>query len=118
MALVVILVALIARDLGGSRRAQISRRSRRPCLAISAQGISTHDRTRPAGLGDRPLAAREAARGRRPALWLAVGVVAGIALENKDTILFLVRGWRGSRPDRRWDVLRSPWAWAAMGSRS
>ena len=49
-------------------------------------------------------------------LWLAVGVVAGIGLENKDTLLFLGAGLAvGLVLCRRWDVVRSPWAWAAIG---
>jgi hypothetical protein len=48
-------------------------------------------------------------------LWLAVGLVAGIALQNKDTILFLGAGLAvGLVLVRRWDVVRSPWAWAAI----
>ena len=41
MALVVVLVALMAGDLGGSRRAQCSRRSRPPSRATSPAGTST-----------------------------------------------------------------------------
>ena len=49
-------------------------------------------------------------------LWLAVGVVTGIGLENKDTLLFLGAGLAaGLVLTRRWDVVRSPWAWAALG---
>ncbi|HEY6056816.1 MAG TPA: glycosyltransferase family 39 protein, partial [Candidatus Limnocylindrales bacterium] len=49
-------------------------------------------------------------------LWLAVGIVAGIALENKDTLLLLGAGLAvGLALARRWDVVRSPWAWAAIG---
>jgi 4-amino-4-deoxy-L-arabinose transferase-like glycosyltransferase len=49
-------------------------------------------------------------------LWLAVGIVAGIGLENKDTLLFLGAGLTvGLVLCRRWDVVRSPWAWAAIG---
>ena len=54
--------------------------------------------------------------GGNPRLWLAVGVVAGIGLENKDTLLFLGAGLAvGLVVGRRWDVVRSPWAWAAIG---
>lgn len=49
-------------------------------------------------------------------LWLVVGVVAGVGLENKDTLLFLGAGLAvGLVLARRWDVVRSPWAWAAIG---
>ncbi len=117
MALVVILIALIARDLGGSRRAQI-------LAAITAAlsgylGAGHLDTTTEPDLlvwaivlwllvnllegGDRRL-------------WLAVGVATGIGLENKDTILFLGAGLAvGLVLARRWDVVRSPWAWSAIG---
>ena len=45
-----------------------------------------------------------------------MGVTAGIGLENKDTLLFLGAGLAvGLVLARRWDVVRSPWAWAAIG---
>jgi hypothetical protein len=44
-----------------------------------------------------------------------VGLVAGIGLENKDTLLFLGAGLAvGLVLSRRWDVVRSPWAWSAI----
>ena len=44
-----------------------------------------------------------------------MGIVAGIGLENKDTLLFLGAGLAvGLVLTRRWDVVRSPWAWAAI----
>ena len=117
MAFVVILVALIARDLGGSRRAQI-------LAAITAAlsgylGAGHLDTTTEPDLLAWAivlwLLVKLLAGGDRP-LWLAVGVVAGIALENKDTILFLGAGLAvGLVLARRWDILRSPWAWAAIG---
>ena len=48
-------------------------------------------------------------------LWLALGVVTGIGLENKDTLLLLGASLAlGLILARRWDVMRSPWAWAAI----
>ena len=45
-----------------------------------------------------------------------LGVVTGIGLENKDTLLFLGAGLAvGLVLARRWDVVRSPWAWSAIG---
>ena len=100
MALVVVLVALIARDLGGSRRAQL-------LAAITAAlsgylGAGHLDTTTEPDLLAWAivlwLLVRLLAGGDRR-LWLAVGVAAGIGLENKDTLLFLGRGARrGSRP--------------------
>lgn len=44
------------------------------------------------------------------------GVVTGVGLENKDTLLFLGVGLAvGLLLARRWDVIRSPWAWGALG---
>ena len=117
MALVVILVALIARDLGGSRRAQV-------LAAITAAlsgylGAGHLDTTTDLDLLAWAiilwlLVKLLAGEDRR--LWLAVGLVAGIGLENKDTLLFLGAGLAvGLLLTRRWDVVRSPWAWAAIG---
>jgi 4-amino-4-deoxy-L-arabinose transferase-like glycosyltransferase len=49
-------------------------------------------------------------------LWVAVGLAAGIGLENKATLLFLGAGLAvGLVATRRWDVIRSRWAWSAIG---
>ena len=117
MSLVVILVALIARDLGGSRRAQV--------LAAVTAGVSGYLGAGHLDTTTEPdllawaivlwLLVKLLAGGDRR-LWLAVGIVAGIALENKDTVLFLGAGLAvGLVLSRRWDVVRSPWAWAAIG---
>jgi len=117
MALVVILVALIARDLGGSRRAQV-------LAAITAAlsgylGAGHLDTTTEPDLLAWAvilwLLVKLLAGGDRR-LWLAVGVVTGIGLENKDTLLFLGAGLAVALVlARRFDVVRSPWAWAAIG---
>jgi hypothetical protein len=116
MALIVILIALVARDLGGSRRAQV-------LAAITAAlsgylGAGHLDTTTEPDLLAWAivlwLVVKLLAGGDRR-LWLAVGIVAGIALENKDTILFLGAGLAvGLVLARRWDVVRSPWAWSAI----
>lgn len=116
MALVVLLVALIARDLGGTRRAQV-------LAAVTAAlsgylGAGHLDTTTDPDLLAWAivlwlLVRLLAGGGRR--LWLAVGVVTGIGLENKDTLLFLGAGLAvGLVIARRWDVVRSPWAWTAL----
>ena len=117
MGLIVILITLITRDLGGSRRAQV-------LAAITAAlsgylGAGHLDTTTDLDLLAWAiilwLLVKLLAGGDRR-LWLAVGVVAGIGLENKDTILFLGAGLAvGLVLARRWDVVRSPWAWAAIG---
>ena len=117
MALVVVLVALIARDLGGSRRAQV--------LAAITAALSGYLAAGHLDTTTEPdllawaiivwLLVRLLAGGDRR-LWLGVGVMAGIGLENKDTLLFLGAGLAvGLVLARRWDVIRSPWAWAAVG---
>lgn len=117
MALVVVLVAWIARDLGGSRRAQILGTI---MAALSVYMASAHlDTTTDPDLLAWALIlwliVRLLAGGDRR-LWLVVGVVAGIGLENKDTLLFLGAGLAvGFVLARRWDVVRSPWAWTAIG---
>ena len=117
MALVVVLIALMARDLGGSRRAQV-------LAAITAAvsgylGAGHLDTTTDPDLLAWAvilwlLVKLLAGDDRR--LWLAVGVATGIGLENKDTLLFLGAGLAvGLVITRRWDVLRSRWPWAAVG---
>jgi 4-amino-4-deoxy-L-arabinose transferase-like glycosyltransferase len=117
MGLIVVVTALIARDLGGSRRAQV-------LAAITAAlsgylGAGHLDTTTDPDLLAWAvilwLLVKLLAGGDRR-LWLAVGMVAGIGLENKDTLPFLSAGLVvGLVLARRWDVVRSPWAWAAIG---
>ena len=117
MALVVVLIALMARDLGGSRRAQV--------LAAVTAALSGYLGAGHLDTTTEPdllawaiilwLLVKLLAGGDRR-LWLAVGIVAGIGLENKDTLLFLGAGLAvGLVLTRRWDVVRSPMAWAAIG---
>jgi hypothetical protein len=117
MALVVVLTALIARDLGGSPRAQT--------LAAITTALSGYlgaghlDDTAEFDLLAWAVVAwlivKLLAGGDRR-LWLAVGIATGVGLENKDTLFFLGAGLAvGLLLSRRWDVVRSPWAWAAIG---
>ena len=117
MAFVVVLVALIARDLGGSRRAQV-------LAAVTAAlsgylGAGHLDTTTELDLLAWALIlwlVVQLLAGADPRCWLVVGVIAGIALENKDTVLFLAAGLAvGLVLARRWDVVRSVWPWAAIG---
>jgi hypothetical protein len=117
MGLIVVLTALIARDLGGSRRAQT-------LAAITAAlsgylGAGHLDTTTDPDLLAWAiivwLLVKLLAAGDRR-LWLALGVTTGIGLENKDTLVFLGAGLAvGLVLARRWDVIRSPWSWAAIG---
>jgi 4-amino-4-deoxy-L-arabinose transferase-like glycosyltransferase len=117
MAMVVILTALIARDLGGSRRAQT-------LAAVTAAlsgylGAGHLDDTAELDLLAWAivlwLLVRLLAGGDRR-LWPVLGLATGIGLENKDTLVFLGAGLAvGLLLARRWDVVRSPWAWSAVG---
>lgn len=117
MALVVVVIALMARDLGGSRRAQI--------LAAVTAAISGYLGAGHLDTTTEPdllvwaivlwLLVRLLQGGGDHRLWLAVGVAAGVGLENKDTVLYLGVGLAvGLLVTRRWDALRSPWAWSAI----
>jgi hypothetical protein len=114
---IVLLAALAARDFGGSRRAQALAAL---VVAISALLAGGHlDSTATYDLLAWALVLWLAVRllaGADPRLWLLVGLVAGIGLENKHIILFLGAGLAGGLLlARRWDVVRSPWAWGALG---
>ena len=117
MASVVVVTALIARDLGGTRRAQVLAAI---TAALSGYLAAGHlDTTTEPDLLAWAIVLWLVVRlldGADRRLWPAVGVVAGIALENKDTILFLGAGLAIALVlTRRWDVLRSLWAWSAIG---
>ncbi|HYC07285.1 MAG TPA: glycosyltransferase family 39 protein, partial [Candidatus Binatia bacterium] len=117
MGITVVLIALMAGELGGSRRAQV--------LAAVIAALSGY---LAAGHADSTatldflawavvlwLLVKLLADGD-PRLWLGVGVATGIALENKDTIAFLGVGLvAGFVVCRRWEVFRSRWAWGALG---
>src|SRR4051794_28118411 len=106
IALVVIIVGLVARDLGGTRRAQV--------LAAVTASVSGYLAAGHLDTTTEPdllvwaavmwLMVRVLAGGNRR-LWAAVGVSAGIGLENKDTLLFLAAGLAiGMLLCRRWEV--------------
>jgi hypothetical protein len=112
----IVLAGLIARDLGGSRRAQALAAL---VLALSGYLAAGHlDSTATYDLLGWGIVLWLLVRllaGADPRLWIALGVVAGIDLENKDIILFLAAGLAaGLLLARRWDVIRSPWAWGAI----
>lgn len=117
MALVVVLTALIAGDLRGSRRAQV--------LSAVVAGLSGYlaaghlDTTTEPDLLAWALILWLLVRlldGADRRLWLALGLVAGIGLENKDTVALLGVGLAiGFVATRRWDIVRSPWAWGSVG---
>jgi 4-amino-4-deoxy-L-arabinose transferase-like glycosyltransferase len=114
---IVLVAALIARDLGGSRRAQVL-----ASFAVAASGILAAGHLDSTATYDLLawsvvlwLVVRLLA-GADPRLWPVVGIAAGLGLENKHLVLFLGAGLAaGILLARRWDVVRSPWAWSALG---
>ena len=117
MGLIVVLIALIARELGGTRRAQLLAAITAALSGYLAAGHldTTSELDLLAWAAILWLVVKLLAGSDRR-LWLVVGVVAGIGLENKDTLLFLGAGLAvGLVLARRWDVLRSPWVWAGVG---
>src|SRR5450631_136949 len=116
MGLVVVLVGLISRDLGGSRRAQV--------LAAVTAAVSGYlgaghlDTTTELDLLAWAVILWLVVRlldGGDQRLWLVVGGTAGLGLENKSTLLILGAGLAvGIVAARRWDAVRSPWAWTGL----
>lgn len=111
-AVTVIMGALIARELGGTRRAQVG-----GAVAVATTGFvlgvghllatATFDLT--AWITLLWLAAR-LLRTADPRLWVAFGGVAGLALLNKNLVVLLVASLAvGLLVERRWDLLRTPW---------
>jgi 4-amino-4-deoxy-L-arabinose transferase-like glycosyltransferase len=116
MSVVVILTALIVREMGGPSRARL--------LAAVTTAVSGY---LAAGHLDSTavfdflawavvlwLLVKLLAGGDRR-LWLVLGLATGIALENKDTILFLGAGLAlAFLLFRRWDLAFSRWTWGAV----
>ena len=115
IALVVVLVALIARELGAGRTGQAV-----AALATASSGaamavghlLSTTTFDVLTWLTVVFLVARILGGGDTRQ-WLLVGLVAGLGLENKQTVLLLVGALAcGCLLGRRWALARSPWLWA------
>jgi 4-amino-4-deoxy-L-arabinose transferase-like glycosyltransferase len=115
IALAVVLVALIARELGAGRRGQaVAALSTGASGAAMAVGhlLSTTTFDVLAWLTVIFLVARILGGGDTRQ-WLLVGLVGGIGLENKQTVLLLIAALAcGCLLDRRWALVRSPWLWA------
>ena len=110
---VIILTALMARDMGGSSRAQVV-----AALTIALSGLLAAGHLGSTTTYEMLLwtvllwIVVKLLDGADSRLWLAVGAVAGLALQNKQTALILGVGLvAGLLLARRWDVLRSPWPW-------
>ena len=113
-----ILGALIVREMGGRRRAQIG-----GALAMGSSGFvlgvghllstATFDLT--AWMTLLWLTTRLLRTGN-PRWWLAFGAIAGIAMLNKNLLLLLGTALLcGLLAERRWDLLRSAWLAAGIG---
>jgi hypothetical protein len=115
IALAVVLVTLIARELGAGRRGQaVAALSTGASGAAMAVGhlLSTTTFDVLAWLTVIFLVARILGGGDTRQ-WLLVGLVGGIGLENKQTVLLLIAALAcGCLLDRRWALVRSPWLWA------
>ena len=114
MALVVVLVALIARELGAGRAGQAV-----AALATAASGaamavghlLSTTTFDVLVWVTVVFLVARILGGGDERQ-WLLVGLVVGVGLENKHLVLLLLLALAcGCLLARRWDVARSRWLW-------
>ncbi len=115
LAACVVLAALIARELGGAARAQVVAAA---CVAASAAlylghivSTATFDFL---GWTVVLLLTVRVLRAPRPGAWLALGVGAGVTLENKWLVLLLLGSLvSGGVLARRGDLLRGPWPWLA-----
>ena len=114
MALVVVLVALIARELGAGRAGQaVAALAAGASAAAMAVGhlLSTTTFDVLVWVTLVYLTARVLG-GSDERQWLLVGLVAGIGLENKHLVLLLVLALAcGCLLARRWELARSPWLW-------
>ena len=116
MAAVVVMSALLARELGGDRTAQtVTAVTVGTGVVVVGLGhwLSTATVDTFFWVAVTLLAAR-ALRRDEPRLWLAVGAVAGLGLQNKHLVAFLLGGLvLGvlATPATR-HHLRSPWTWA------
>ena len=111
-----VLTGLIAREFGGSRFAQTLAAL---ALAVSPFLIAGHlaGPTIYDFLGWELLSffVIRILRTGNERLWLAAGLVAGVSLENKETILFLVFGlFVGVLVNRQARILSSRWLWAGV----
>jgi 4-amino-4-deoxy-L-arabinose transferase-like glycosyltransferase len=113
---VVVLAAMMVRELGGSTRAQALSALLTAVSGLLAAGhldsTTTYDLLAWAVIAW--LVVRLLA-GADPRQWLLVGLVAGIGLENKHTVLFLGFGLAaGFLAARRWELVRGRWTWLAL----
>jgi 4-amino-4-deoxy-L-arabinose transferase-like glycosyltransferase len=114
---VVVLAAVLCREFGGGRRAQAFTAialAASPGLLLAGHSLSTETTDLLIWQVIALLAVR-ALRTDRLWLWLAVGAVVGIGLQNKDLPAFLaVALLAGLVANRRWEVLGSRQLWLGV----
>lgn len=102
----------MVREMGGSRRSQIAGAGTLAAggfLVGTGHLLSTATFDLLAWMVVLWLTARML-RTRQPRLWIAIGLVAGIAMLNKSLVVMLgIALVIGLAAARRWDLLRSPW---------
>jgi hypothetical protein len=114
---IVMLAGLIARSFGGTPRVQVLAAVLTASSGLLAAGhlASTTTFDLLAWAVVLWLVVRLLA-GADPRQWMLVGLAAGIGLENKHTMLLLGFGLAvGILAARRWELVRSPWPWLAVG---
>jgi 4-amino-4-deoxy-L-arabinose transferase-like glycosyltransferase len=109
----VILTALLVRELGGGRMPQILAALAEAVgpllIAGHLAGPTIYDLVAAAGISFLII---RVLRTGEPKRWLLVGLVAGVALLNKETVVFLVGALAiGLALNRQANVLRDPWLW-------
>jgi 4-amino-4-deoxy-L-arabinose transferase-like glycosyltransferase len=112
----VILTALIVRELGGGRMPQILAALAEAVgplmIAGHLAGPTIYDLAAAAAIS---LLVIRILRTRASKDWLLVGLVAGVALLNKETVIFLVGALAiGLLLNRQANVLREPWLWLGV----
>ena len=113
--LVVFLTGLLARELGGGRLAQFLASASILCATayLAFDSFFSMNAFEPLFWLLCAWIAVRIVNGASARLWLVFGLVAGIGLENKHTML--VFGFAliaGLSISGRWELLRSPWIWA------
>jgi hypothetical protein len=111
----VLLVAALAREFGGGRRAQTIAAA---CMAASPVAVGASLLLGTTVLDQLLVVATilltvRALRTRRLAAWIVAGVVAGVALENKQTVVVVIAGLLLGLLLTRRDALRDAGLWVA-----
>lgn len=115
---VVVVAALTAQLLGGSRRAQTLAALAMACAPVTLAAAHLANTTIYDMLAwsVSVACALSAIRHGRSRAWLGAGAAAGLGLENKDLLLLLVVALLlGLIATRRQRALRDPWLWAGAG---